>query len=185
MKALLTALALVAGSVLAAPTERAPRAMQISKVPELGLEIWSENQPPWDTELSNATGRPSFVVHSPDGYHPPTVMTYTSFPKENVGQAQLADMARSAIKRASQNFGLGPAEVKRVMTQAASYGALEGYEATFEGRADGVPMDVTVFVGQARGKFPVALSIYTLRGKIGTLNEQRRRAWGKLRYLAP
>jgi hypothetical protein len=154
-------------------------------VSELELEIWTENQPNWHTQVSSAGGRPTFVAQSPDGYHPPTVMTYTSFPKEKVATDQLPDMARSAVKRASQNFGLTPAQVQSVMTMPASYGTLAGFEATFEGRADGVPMDVTVFVGQAPGKFPVALSMYTLRGKIGALNEHRRRAWGKLRYLAP
>jgi len=77
--AALGALALCARGVLAEP-KRALRQMQIHKVRELGLEIWVENQPPWDTTLSTHTGRPTFVAQSPDAYHPPTVMTYMSGP---------------------------------------------------------------------------------------------------------
>ena len=44
-------------------------------------------------------------------------------------------------------------------------------------------MDVKIFVGQANGKFPVALSIYTLEGKMVHLAEVVRHTWGNLAYL--
>src|SRR5207253_2789288 len=69
----------------ATTTERALREMQIHKIPELGLEIWVENQPAWEAELSRTSHHhSSFVVQSPDSFHPPTVMTYASWPKERV-----------------------------------------------------------------------------------------------------
>ena len=162
---------------------RALRQMQIHKVRELGLEIWVENQPPWDAELSNASGHPTFVAQSPEGYHPPTVMTYASWPGENVIPAMLADMASTAVRRASRNFGLSEARAGGLELTPARYGSLVGYESVFPGVADRMAVDVLVFVGQAPGRFPVALSLYTMRGKMASLDEQRRRAWGKLAYL--
>jgi hypothetical protein len=170
-------------TVAKAGTERAKREMQVYKVKELGLEIWIENQPPWEVQLSTATGHPTFLAQSPDNYHPPTAMTFASWPKEKVAPAQFQDMAFSAIRRASQNFGLDAGRARSLHPLEASYGVLKGYEMTFYGKVDGVPVDVTVFVGQADGKFPVALSMYTLKDKMESLAEQRRRSWTKLKYL--
>jgi hypothetical protein len=160
------------------------REMQIYKVTALGLEIWVENQPAWETELSNKTGRPIFVAQSPDFYHPPVVMTYASWPKDNVAPEFMRDMAVTAIRRASENFGLNAAQARGIQPYEANYGDLRGFEGTFEGVAGGMPAEVRVFVGQAPGKFPVALSVYTLRGKLNNLNEPLRRSWGKVKYLA-
>jgi len=160
------------------------REMQIHKVPELGLAIWVENQPPWEAELSQASGRPSFIVQSPDQHHPPVVMTYASWPQERVSDAQLPQVASSAIQRASQNFGLNLAQARAVPRRAVQYGVLSGFEGQCVGRVEGIAMDVRIFIGQTSGKFPVALSIYTLEGKMGHLGEVLRRSWGQLRYLA-
>lgn len=165
------------------PETRALREMQIYKVKELGLQIWVENQPPWSAQLSTETGHPTFVAESPDNYHPPTVMTFASWPKERPSVQAMSDVATSAIRRASQNFGLNVRQARAIQPQPATYGVLQGYEASFYGVANGVGMDVMVFVGQAPGKFPVALTMYTLRGKIGSLAEQRRRSWTMLKYL--
>ena len=159
------------------------REMQIHKVPELGLAIWVENQPPWEAELSHTSGHPSFIVQSPDHHHPPVVVTYASWPQERVSDAQLPQVASSAIQRASQNFGLNLAQARAVPKNAVQYGVLSGFEGQCVGRVQGVAMDVRIFVGQTSGKFPVALSIYTLEGKMGHLGEVLRRSWGQLRYL--
>jgi hypothetical protein len=164
-------------------TERALREMQIYKIKELGLEIWVENQPPWEVQLSKQTGHPTFLAQSPDNYHPPTVMSFASWPQQKVAAGQFRDVAFSAIRRASQNFGVSLGQSRGIHPLEASYGVLRGYEATFYGKVDGVSVDVTVFVGQAEGKFPVALSMYTLRDKMDILSEQRRRSWTKLKYL--
>lgn len=179
---MMAALAALAGGGLAAPV-RALREMQVYKVSELKLEIWVENQPPWRTELSSQTGHPTFVAESPDSYHPPTVMTYASWPDANSPDSSLHNTAITAIRRASQNFGLNAGQARGINPVGARYGVLDGYEATFDGLVEGTPMDVVVFVGQAPGRFPVALTVCTLRGKSGALTEQRRRSWGKLKYL--
>ena len=166
-----------------APTSKALREMQIYKVPELALSIWVENQPPWEVELSQATGRPSFVVQSPDNYHPPTIMTYASWPNERVTASNMSQVAQTASARASQNFGLNASQARSVVKLPATHGVLNGLAGTFVGQVDGTAMDVQIFVGQAEGRFPVALSIYTLAGKMKHLNEVVRRSWGQLAYL--
>jgi hypothetical protein len=190
MRAVLAALMLVgvntaALAVEAVNPDRALREMQIHKVPELGLQVWVENQPAWEAALSNPNGHPSFVAQSPATYHPPTVMTYASWPKLSVTSAMLPGVATSAIRRASQNFGLNAGQSRGIAPRPVAYGNLQGYEASFTGRTDGVPMDVRIFVGQAAGKFPVVLCIYTLQGKMGQLGEVIRRGWGRVNYLAP
>lgn len=159
------------------------RHMQVYRVKELGLEIWVENQPPWQTQLSSATGRPTFVAESPPSYHPPTVMTYASWPNEKVATEGMHDMAAAAIRRASQNFGVSAAGSMSIPVREARYGDIQGYEGWFNGKADGVAMDVSVFVGQAPGKFPVVFNVYTVRGKLPSLTEQLRRAWTNVKYL--
>lgn len=184
--ALLASLGMQAVPAIAQPAPqdgRALRQMQIYTVPELGLKIWVENQPPWETQLSKETGRPTFVAQSPEGYHPPTVMTYVSFPKEKVADETMQSMALSAIRRASLNFGLTEAQSRSINPNAASYGVLRGFEGVFIGKAHGSLIDVQIFVGQAPGRFPVVLTMYTMRDKLPNLVEQRRRAWTKLQYL--
>lgn len=161
---------------------RALREMRIHKVPELGLVIWTENQPTWEATLSQINGRPSFIVQSPDNNHPPAVMTYGSWPQERVPADQFDTMAQVAIQRASQNFGFNIAQARNIKTKPLTYGTLQGVEGNFVGRVEGVEMDVKVFVGQQAGQFPVALSIYTLKGKMPHLVEVVRRAWTKLSY---
>lgn len=180
----------VHGVALSAPSLGAPvqgkrelREMQVHKVPQLGLAVWVENQPPWETELSDQPGRPVFVAQSPAGYHPPTVMTYVAFPQERVADGSIQGTALSAIRRASLNFGLSEGQSRSINPGPAIYGVLRGYEAVFIGPAHGELVDVQIFVGQETGRFPVVLTIYTMRDKLPNLVEQRRRAWSKLSYL--
>lgn len=166
------------------PPLRALREMQIHRVAELGLDIWVENQPAWETQMIPAAGgHPSFVAQSPDSYVPPTVMSYTAWPRQRVAQEELAPLARIAIRRASQNFGLNAGQSRGLFPVAASHGVLEGFEADFAGRAHRQALDVKVFVGQTPGRYPVALSVYTQQGKLDQLAEVLRRGWGQLKYL--
>ncbi|MDY7575711.1 hypothetical protein [Actimicrobium sp. CCI2.3] len=177
--ALAAILAMQPAALLAKP---ALREMQIHKVPALGLEIWVENQPAWDAKLVDVAGHPTFVAQSPSTYHPPTVMTYASWPKLLVTPNMLPDVAASAIRQASQHFGLDPGRGRMLTIKPASHGALQGFEADFAGKSEGVAMDVRIFVGQAPGQFPVALTVTTLPGKMAHLEECIRRGWGRLNY---
>jgi hypothetical protein len=171
-----------ATGVLAAPN-RALREMQVYKLPELKLKIWIENQPPWTTQVQQQNGHATFIAESPENYHPPTVMTFTSWPDARTADDKLYGLASAAIRRASQNFGLTIGQARGLQVVGAEYGLLRGYQSIFEGSSEGTAMDVVVFVGQAPGRFPVVLCLYTQRGKIGNLTEHRRRSWGKLKYL--
>lgn len=167
----------------ATASKTALREMEVHRSTELKLEIWVENQPPWTTQLSTATGHPTFVAQSPDDYHPPTVMMYSTFPGEKVSDPLFQTMASSAIRRAATNFGLTVGQARGIILNPATYGVLRGYEGVFAGKAQGELLDVQIFVGQAAQRFPVVLTIYTLRGKLPNLMEQRRRAWSKVQYL--
>lgn len=163
--------------------ERALREMQIHRVEELGLTIWTENQPAWETDLQQIKGRSSFVAQSPDRYHPPAVLIYSSWPQERVADEHFETMARAALQTAGRNFGLNVAQAGSVRIQAARYGVLEGWESGFAGRAQGDAVDVKLFVGRKPGRFPVVLTAYTLQGKMQHLAEVLRRAWGNVDYL--
>lgn len=181
-RSLVTVAAILAIHPAALLAKPALREMQIYKVPELGLEIWVENQPAWDAKLVDVAGHPTFVAQSPSTYHPPTVMTYASWPKLVVTSDMLPEVARSAIRQASQHFGLDPGRSRMLVIKPASHGALQGFEADFAGKSEGVAMDVRIFVGLAPGQFPVALTVYTLPGKMAHLEECVRRGWGRLNY---
>lgn len=181
--ALLSGLAQPGWAQAPSPPTRRLREMQIFKVDELGLSIWVENQPPWDARLIQERGRPMFVAESPDHHHPPIVMTFSSWPEQSVPEGQMLAVATSAIRRASENFGLSVGRARAIDARSASHGVLTGAEGRFSGRADGVLVDVVVFVGQAPGRFPVALSLYTIAGKVSHASEVLRRSWGRLTYL--
>ncbi len=179
-------LVLVAGALLpplAPAAERVKREMQIHKVPELGLEIWVENEPPWDAAVMKAVTLPSFVVQSPADYYPPAVMTYISLPAATVDDTAMLGMATTAIRRAAENYRVTPAKRIALKPQPAIYGEFSGFEADFEGWANGEAVEVKVFVGHVPGRFPVAMQAYTLRGKLAQLAEPTRRAWGHVKYL--
>lgn len=165
------------------PKNRHPRQMQIYSIPELGIKVGAENQPPWEVNITHAGKQATLTAQSPENYYPPTAMTFTAFPKEKVATAQLPIIASSAIERASQNFGLTEAQANTLIKTPAQYGVLQGYESNFHTQLQGTSMDVKIFVGQAKGQYPVALSIYTLAGKMPLLSEVIRRSWANLSYL--
>jgi hypothetical protein len=160
------------------------RQMQIHKLPALGLSIWTEDQPEWIVKLDQTPGkRPSFQVQSPEFYHPPTAMIYTSFRGEKVSTEGFPAMAKTAIQYASLNFGLKMDKARTIPVKAATYGVLKGFEGDFVGFANGTELDVKVFIAQEPGKFPIALNIYTVKGKMSNLSEVIRRGWGNVSYL--
>lgn len=163
--------------------DRALREMQIYEVKSLGLEIWVENQPAWEVVTQMHNGRPTFGARSPENYHPPAAMTVAAWQDKPVTDAQFADVARSAIRHAAQNFGVTAGEARAIAALPATHGVLQGWEADFAGHAQSMDMDVRLFVGQASGRYPVVLNMYTMRGKMVHLNEVVRRSWGNLAYL--
>lgn len=175
------ALALLA--IAAAPAYGAGP-LEAHNVREIGLQVFVEKQPQWETQVANNGGRPAFAAQSPEGYPAPSVMTYMSFSKERVAPAQLETVATTAIRTGGRNFGLNARQANALTIKSASYGVLQGYESTFPGRGQGSDLDVHVFLGQAPGKFPVLLTMYTERGKMAKVNAHRQAAWSKVAYLS-
>lgn len=163
--------------------DRAKRPMKIHKLPELGLEIWTEYEPRWITELHYRGKKPVFTVQSPPLVYPPAAMTVVSFPGMTVDTDEMNDIATTAITEGARNYKASQSELAELHVIPALYGDLTGYEASFSGKVRGDEVDVKVFVGNKPGKGPVMLQIYTLEGKLGHLSEQIRRSWTNVKYL--
>jgi hypothetical protein len=159
------------------------REMQIHRLRELGLEIWIENQPPWELERVDVNGRPQWAASSPDNYHPPSALVFASWQDVPSIETFVETTAGHAIRRASRNFGLNGQDSRAIKVTPARYGVLEGFESDFIGKVEQVVMEVRIFVGRQPGKFPVALTAYTLQGKLGLLSEVIRRSFTNVKYL--
>lgn len=165
------------------PTGKPLREMQIHPVKAIGLEVWVENQPPWETQIVQNGGRSVFAVSSPENYHPPAAMTYASWPEHAVSEQQLSAVAHSALRHAAQNFGLAPGQARALQPRAAQHGLLQGYEVEFVGKVQATAVDVRLFFGLQPGRAPVVMTVYTLQGKIDHLKEVVRRSWDNISYL--
>jgi len=163
--------------------ERAKRPMTVHKLEELGLEIWTEGEPEWETELLHYGKKAVFTAQSPVLYYPPAAMSYASFPGMEVDSQELQEVALSAIQQSGRNYQLSAESVEQIAPVAVTYSELTGYEATFSGRAHEEDVDVKVFVGHKPGKGPVVMQGYTLKGKLPHISEQIRRAWENVTYL--
>ncbi len=163
--------------------ERAQRPMHIHKVQELGLEIWTEYNPEWITDLVKFRGRSIFTAQTPSNTYPPAAMSWTSFPRMRVEKGNIEQVALTTFNQAAANYSASQEQIKELKASPATYGDLSGYEATFSGTAHGDPIDVRVFVGHKDGKGPVTMQVYTLRGKLSHISEQIRRSWTHVKYL--
>lgn len=182
MKALLVVLALLAP--IAAAEDVYKRPMVIHKVAELGLEIWTEANPAWDTVVAREPGAPRaiFSAETPGQTYPPAGMTW-AVPGVKATEAEFPQVARSALRQAALNYGLKEAAIQGIALRKAVYGELSGFEGEFPALADETPVDVRVFFGHVPGKPVVAMQVFTLRGKLPHLAEQIRRSWSNVRYL--
>lgn len=161
------------------------RPMNVRRVPKLGLEIWTESEPEWLTELvpGEDGGPPIFTAEAPDNYHPPAVLTITAWRRERVPQNLFQTLADTAIRTAGEGYGLNKGSARAIGVEPKTWGILHGYQGSFSGRAQGTTVDVTLFVGQQEGKYPVVAQIYTQAGKMQHLQEVMRRCWSNITYL--
>lgn len=161
------------------------RPMHIHRLRQLGLEVWSEAEPQWDTELlpGGKGAPPVFTLSSPDNYHPPAATTITAWRRERVPGELFETMADTAIRTASANYGLNKGQARAIPVVPRTWGLLAGHEGDFSGRAQGQRLDVKIFVGQQEGKYPVVAQIYTQAGKMADLQDVIRRCWSNITYL--
>lgn len=170
----------MAGAVQA---ERAKRPMKIHQLPELGLEIWTESDPLWIADLQYQGKKPLFTAQTPPMVYPPAAMSVVAFPGMQVTAEEMEEVAATAIRTGARNYRVPEQAIQQLQPSAASYGELQGYEATFSGKAQGDAVDVKVFVGHKQGKGPVMLQIYSFKDKLPHLSEQIRRSWSNITYL--
>jgi hypothetical protein len=163
--------------------DRVKRPMKVHQLPELGLEVWTEYDPLWITEIRYHGRKPVFMAQTPPLVYPPAAMSVVSFPGMSVTSEEMEEVARTAIQTGAKNYKVFEEIISQLKLIKATYGVLTGYESDFSGLAQGDEVDVKVFVGHQPGKGPVMLQIYTLKGKLPHVSEQIRRSWNNVSYL--
>lgn len=165
----------------AGAAERTGRPMIIHRLPALGLEIWTEQDPEWETHLSKRSGVATFVAETPALTYPPAHMSWTTLPQLRFAADDLEDGARGALHQIAANHHVR--EPTQISIKSRRYGELIGYEAVFEARSQNIPIEVRAFCGHQPGRQPVLMQLTTLKNKAAHLAEHIRRSWNNTRYL--
>lgn len=161
--------------------ERTGRPMIIHRLPTLGLEIWTEQDPEWETHLSDRAGAATFIAETPALTYPPAQMSWTTLPQLRFDPRDLQAGAEGALHQVAANHHLqAPTQIPITSRQ---YGDLIGYETTFAARSHNIPIEVRAFCGHRPGKQPVLMQVTTLKNKTAHLAEHIRRSWNNVRYL--
>jgi len=180
MKHALLILALLT-SLSATGTQRAGRPMVIHRLPALGLEIWTEQDPEWETQLSERSGKATFTAETPALTYPPAHMSWTTQPQLRFEANELRAGATGALHQVAANHRIeAPTQIPITL---AHYGDLTGFETAFEARSKNIPIEVRAFCGHRLGKPPVLMQVTTLKNKGEHLAEHVRRSWNNVRYL--
>lgn len=170
-------------SVAVSFADRYKRPMQIHKVKKIGLEIWTELEPEWQTELMNNGTKPLFVAHTPMLTYPPSGMIWVNHAEVILKPNEFKGVAHSTLMTAAKNYQVSKDALKNLKITPAKYGVLKGFEVDFVGWMDNKQVDVKVFTGRANDKGPITMQVYTTEGKLKHLQEQIRRSWTHTRYL--
>lgn len=166
-------------SIDAIAATRAGRPMIIHRVPAMNLEIWTEQDPEWQTSLKHSPSALTFTAETPALTYPPTHMSWTIAPVLKFEPSELESAARGVMHQMAIRYRTHPpAQVAQ-----AQYGEMTGYETTFQAEPQNVPVDVRVFCGHREGKPMVVMQVVTLKGKLTHVAEHVRRSWTHLRYL--
>jgi len=155
--------------------------MRIHKVIELGLEIWTEATPEWDTRLERIDEQSRFVAETPALTYPPAGMTWVSKPHSLFAENEVESAARGAIDRIAHGYGVP--ESSAIELKMAHYGDLTGFQADFSAPRRTTPVDVRIFLGHKPGRAAVVMQASTLQGKLRHIDEHIRRSWTNVRYL--
>lgn len=172
-----TLCAIASTTVTAKP--RAGRPMIIHRLPELNLEIWTEQDPQWETHLHETRAAATFVAEAPALSYPPAHMSWTTLPQLTFQEGDMEAATRGVLYQMAVNYGVKPPQ----LLEQRQYGDLTGYEATFQAESDDVPIDVHIFCGHRDGKPAVVMQVVTLKDRLPHLSEHIRRSWTRLRYL--
>lgn len=165
----------------ATATERTGRPMIIHRVAELGLEIWTEQDPRWETQISASKEAATFIAETPALAYPPAHMSWTSLPQMKFDAADIEAAASGAIHQVAANYGVRTPG--QLALEPKQYGDLSGFESVFTATSQHMPIEVRVFCGHRPGRPAVVMQVATLENKLGHLSEHVRRSWGNVRYL--
>lgn len=176
-----TTLFLIGMTLTATAAERVGRPMLIHRVAELGLEIWTEQDPQWETHLHRANGATTFSAETSALTYPPAHMSWTTVPELRFAEHDIETAARGALHQVAANFRVRLPD--RISMKPRQYGDLIGFESVFEAESERVPIDVRAFCGHRPGKPAVVMQVSTLRNKLPHLHEHVRRSWSHVRYL--
>ena len=160
--------------------DRYKRPMIINKVKRVGLEVWTEMEPKWKTEVMVDDNKPIFVAHSPAYSYPVSGMMWVNHAEVQLKLNEFPEVANAILISAARQYGVSK---EKISISPKKYGFLDGYEANFLGVLDNQSVDVKVFTGRADDKGPVTMHVYTTKGKIKHLEEQIRRSWTHTNYL--
>jgi hypothetical protein len=161
--------------------QRTGRPMIIHRLPALGLEIWTEQDPEWETRVGEPQAAPTFIAETPALVYPPAQMSWTTLPHLRFDPRDLQSGAQGALHQVAANHHVrSPTQITITKQQ---YGDLTGYETVFEARSQNIPVEVRVFCGHRPGKQPVLMQVTTLKNKSAHLAEHIRRSWSNVRYL--
>lgn len=174
-------LGLMAAQSTASAATRTGRPMIVHRLPSLGLEIWTEQDPEWETHLTERTNAATFIAETPALSYPPAQMSWTTLPQLRFDPQDLEAGAQGALHQvAASHHVRAPTQIPITRQQ---YGDLIGYETTFEAESQSVPVEVRAFCGHRPGKHPVLMQVTTLKNKSAHLAEPIRRSWTHVRYL--
>jgi hypothetical protein len=165
----------------AAATDRAGRPMIIHRLAELGLEIWTEQDPEWEAHIDEHAPAPTFVAETPALAYPPAHMSWTTVPQLKFHGQEFEAGARGALHQVATNYRVQAPQQIPITPQ--HYGDLHGYETVFEARSQNIPIEVRAFCGHRPGKHAVLMQVTTFKGKLPHLTEHLRRSWRNTRYL--
>jgi hypothetical protein len=153
--------------------------MIIHRLSGMNLEIWTEQDPEWETSLKHSPDALTFTAETPALTYPPTHMSWTISPRLQFEPHEIEDAAYGVLHQIALRYGARPPD----QINPVEYGALNGYEATFQAEPQNIPVDVHVFAGHREGKPMVVMQVVTLKGKFKHVAEHVRRSWTHLRYL--
>lgn len=166
-------------SSIATAANRAARPMIIHRLAEMNLEIWTEEDPEWETSMKRTTHARTFTAETPALAYPPTHMSWTISQQLKFDEQELKQAARGVMYQMALRYDTPmPQQILE-----AEYGDLKGYETTFEAQRQNIPIEVRVFCGHREGKPMVVMQVVTLKGKLMHVAEHVRRSWTHVRYL--
>lgn len=177
------AFVLVTCPLVYAEQSKSKRPMKVHQLEKLGIEIWTEFDPLWITELKFRGSKPIFTAQTPPKVYPPAAMSVVTFPGMALDSKELKEVATTAIRTGAKNYKVSEHEIDKIDPYLTNYGMLQGYEYNYSGIADDNDVDVKVFVGHKPGKGPIMMQIYTLKDKLPHIKEQIRRSWTNISYL--